>query len=148
MIIVIDTCIAVKWFVEEDHHDEALSLTSKYFKRIAPSFLLVETANTFRRKILKNEMSIAQARSAIQNIRLFFSDLIDTSEIIETAFEYSIELTHPVADCLYLALAIKNNAILVTSDKKFATKVQKTSMNKNIHLLSDGHSNLISKQLH
>jgi predicted nucleic acid-binding protein len=144
VIVVLDACVVVKLFIQEENHADALFFNSSVFTRIAPEILLVEVANAFRKKIFNKEMDINQAEESLNKLPKLFDELFIVKELIEKAFNYAVELNHPVGDCVYLALAIKNDAKLITSDAKFLSKVQKTSMKNNIHLLSDPTSSFNS----
>ena len=59
---------------------------------------------------------------------------LDT-RILERGADIALALGHPLADCLYLALALETGADLATCDAKFAAKVRITY--PSIKLLSD-----------
>lgn len=44
--------------------------------------------------------------------------LVPTAELLEAAYEISLALDHQLPDCLYLALARREDAPLVTADER------------------------------
>mgnify|MGYP001279845757 CR=1 FL=1 len=51
---------------------------------------------------------------------------------MERAYELSNVLWHSVYDCIYLALAEKEDAILVTADRKLYERVKTSAYSKSI----------------
>lgn len=63
-----------------------------------------------------------QAAYAIDEFSVYMPDLVSTALLISDAFSLSIELSHPVSDCLYLACARHVGGCLVSADEKFLDK--------------------------
>ena len=54
----------------------------------------------------------------------------DTDDDVAAALEIASELTHPVYDCLYLALALREEIRVITADRRFfsaASRVRRFS---------------------
>ena len=122
MIHVVDASVAVKWFVDEAGHEKSTLLLRDDIVCCAPDILLVEVANTFRKKVASGEMSREQASYAIEDLFDYLPKIIPSTFLIRDAFSLGIELSHPVADCLYLACARHVGGYLVSADEKFLTK--------------------------
>ena len=59
----------------------------------------------------------------LDSLPLWFEALPPAAELHKAAFEMAHELGHPVYDCLYLALAEREQALVVTADRVFAARV-------------------------
>ena len=53
-------------------------------------------------------------------------DLISEVQDFPAALELSLKLNHPLQDCLYLALAERLDATLVTADERFVAKTRES----------------------
>ncbi|MGV3549149.1 type II toxin-antitoxin system VapC family toxin [Rhizobium sp.] len=134
---MIDTSVVVKWFVDEDGFENARTLIDRKIERIAPEFMLAETANVLQRKIRGGELQGPQAAVALQNLPYFFDDLVSSKRLIGQAFALSQLLDHSVYDCMYLALTLSEpDAKLVTSDIKFLDKAKAAGYGEKISDLS------------
>jgi predicted nucleic acid-binding protein len=133
---VIYASVALKWFVQEDFHLNALALTKDDVQRVAPDILLAEVANALRRQVRMRLVSDYQASEAIPTMLGSFGDLIPSRDLIESAFNLSSQLDHSVYDCIYLAATLaEDDRILVTADRKFAAKALAAGFGKKIQIL-------------
>lgn len=114
MTTIVDASVAVKWVVEEEGSAEAAAIAEHDLR--APELLLTECANALWAKARRGELTGDQVRervAALQAAPLFF---VSQAELIAEAVDLALEIGHPVYDCLYLALAIRDDAVLVTAD--------------------------------
>ena len=120
---VIDASIAVKWALKEDFRPEAKRYLQSELSIIAPDFIVYECSSAVQKKVWQNEISEQAAWRAYDAI---FEDnnlqLFATKPLIQPAFRLAVQLNHSIYDCYYLALAIQENAVVVTADRKFYDK--------------------------
>ncbi len=121
---VIDASIAVKWFFEESYREAAKRFLQSDLIKIAPDLIIVEYANALHKKVILKQLSPEDADNGfmifMKRINQLFNKLYPANDLIHRAFNLSKDLKrHPIPDCLYLALAEKENAQLVTADRKF-----------------------------
>lgn len=122
---VIDASIAVKWLYEEPYSIEARRFLRQPITRVAPHFLILECLSAIQRKVKRREIT---PEEGWQGFSLFIQSIpiqLDSSDtLMERAYQLGNELWHSVYDCIYLALAEKENAILVTADRKLYERVK------------------------
>lgn len=123
MTLVIDASVAFKWFVEESGSDAAQRVLERERARIAPDWVLVEIANTARKKEQREEISPDHATAIVESAPRFFTRLVPAATLLERALAVARVLGHPVYDCLYLALADEEQARLVTADRRLVQRV-------------------------
>jgi predicted nucleic acid-binding protein len=119
--LVVDACVAVKWFVAEEGQAEALAILERGDECFAPDLLLVEVAGVLDKKVKAGAVTRDQALEAVTAVQSQMT-MVAGTRLIKSALDLASELTHPVADCLYLACAIELDARVVTADKVFAAR--------------------------
>ena len=119
MILVVDASVAIKWFVRETRHLEALRLLDHPADLHAPDLLVAEVTNIAWRKARLGEIGNAQADDIAQAIHRGTPLLYPSALFNERALDLAFRLDHPVYDCLYLACAEALGGRLITADDKF-----------------------------
>ena len=62
---------------------------------------------------------------------------VPARELLLPALDISVELRHPIYDCLYLALADREGEMLVTDDRAFLRKTADSRWRENVLSMSD-----------
>lgn len=120
--LVIDASIAVKWVVEEDGTDEALSLRAR-FRFLAPELLIAECANIFWKKVQRGELLSDEAIVASRLLERAGIGFVPMRGMLEQATELAVSLSHPAYDCVYLVVARQAKARFVTADQRLLRAV-------------------------
>ena len=122
MTLVIDASVAVKWVVPEVLSDKADALLAGRDDLAAPDLLLVEAANALWHKTVRKEISPPEADQALALLLESSIELVATAPLLPRALDLARALTHQVYDCVYLALAERERAGLVTADSRLVTR--------------------------
>ena len=134
--VVVDACVAIKWFISEPDSVQAQRLFTASYQRAAPDFVLLELANALWKNERLGRVKAEHARSAIAKVPDFFSSLLPSANLLPKAAELAREIDNPVYDCLYVIAASGLNAQLVTTDSKLIVKLAATKHAKNVIELS------------
>jgi predicted nucleic acid-binding protein len=118
MKLVVDASVAVKWFFEEDGHWPARALLESDDALIAPSIILAEIANATWKRFRRGEVSRDDAEAVTALMAAPFAEIAPIERIVGDAVRLSLDLDHPIYDCLYLALALRDKAPFLTADRK------------------------------
>lgn len=118
MTVVVDASVAIKWVVEEDDSDAAARLVLDE-PLAAPDFLIVECANVLWRKARRRELAANDAIAALAALQGIPIQLFAASDYAASTQALALELDRTVYDCLYLAIALAERAVLVTADRAF-----------------------------
>jgi predicted nucleic acid-binding protein len=118
MGLIIDASVALKWVIDEEGSDRAHGLLGQALA--APTHWSIECASALARKVRKRELLPEQAVGRLELVRRAGVRLVETELLLEPAFHLSLELQHPIYDCLYLAQAIQERSEFVTADVEFA----------------------------
>ena len=121
MTIVIDASVAVKWVIDEPGSDAADMLLDE--ELIAPALWITEAANALWRTARTGEITTGDAARRLAQLLAAPVASLPIEMHLMAAFGLTTELSHPIYDCLYLAVAIARNAQVVTDDRRFAAAV-------------------------
>ena len=85
---------------------------------IAPSFFAAEVANVSWKYVHANLGTVEQSERIMQDALALPDRLEPMDDYLEEAFQEGVALDHSVYDMLYLVLARRKHATLVTCDKR------------------------------
>lgn len=128
MALVVDASVAFKWFVPEPASNRALLLLDSDEALIAPDLAVVEVINAMWARLRGRtgfEQIVADAAIALPRI---FEETAPSGALVQRALEMTIELNHPLYDCIYLALAEREQTRLVTADESFCRKANASTL--------------------
>ena len=128
MTLVVDASIAVKWFVPESDSVAADALIDSGEALIAPDIVLIEAANAFWKITVRREMAAEQADAALAALANGVLSLHPSAGLVADALRLASSLEHPVYDCLYVALAEREGASLVTADERTYGTVRRSGV--------------------
>ena len=118
MIAVLDASAAVELVRKQPLHRQIAAEIERARLVLAPELYISEVSNTFWKY-----SKLAQQQSSTESQLLDLAlDLVDeyvsARELYREAFDLSCQWDHPVYDSLYLVLARRNGAVLLTIDKR------------------------------
>jgi predicted nucleic acid-binding protein len=121
--IVIDASVALKWVLDEPGREAADALLEE--ELIAPALWLLEAANALWRRTQRGEISAEEAKERLAELYNAPVTTMTIEDDLLAAADLANRLAHPVYDCLYLAMAIRENTYVVTADSRFYTAVDR-----------------------
>ena len=121
---LLDTSVAVKWFVTEEDSERAADLQQAHLRDDlqlhAPDILLMESANALRYAGLSEER-------ILQDLETFSAlgvEIIPFSiDVLNSAVNLSLEHDLAVYDAYFLALAQTMEIPLITADRKMLARL-------------------------
>lgn len=135
MTVVVDASIALKWVLQEQGSDAAERLLEQDLT--APSLWLVEAANALLRRVVRKELTAAEAEERLAELFNAPVATVPWEEDLIEASRLAARLDHPVCDCLYLALARRLDTWVATADARFAEAVgADADLSHHVRLLS------------
>ena len=137
MSLVVDASVAVKWLVAEKDSDVADRLLAGNEELYAPRLMVSEVANALWCKARVGQLEPGQAgllMAAVSEAPLrWFAD----ETVCADAVRLAVTLDRPVYDCVYLAVAHRVNAQMVTADARFANSLAATEHSGAVIMLAD-----------
>jgi predicted nucleic acid-binding protein len=122
MKYVLDASVAIKWRLPESDSAIAIAVKDDYLRQthelIAPDVFPIEVAHAFSRAERKGILQPPEGSAALTDILGILPQLYESLLLLPRAFEISSAERIGVYDCLYLALAEREQALLITADQR------------------------------
>jgi len=135
---VVDASVAVKWLVAEDLSESAAQLLDARHVLIAPELMFVEAANALWAMGRRGDLTSSDVEQALDTLLLApVTVTAPLRDLLPSAIRLAADLAHPVYDCCYLALGVRDNASVVTADRRFFSAVRKNRHLANTVVLLD-----------
>lgn len=138
---VLDTSVAVKWYLPEELHEEAIRLARRAqtgdVELLAPGILQPEFFNALWQQHRRNNLPLQEVRSAWEQFALDPVDLYVPEDLMPRAVEITFETGVIVYDALFLALAEDADTLVVTADGKLLKALEGTAHARLAHPLAD-----------
>ncbi len=125
MTLVVDASVALKWVLEEAETQAAEAIIGSE-PLLAPDLLLLECANVLAQQVRRRVLSAEQAGAGLRRIGAAGVRLIASAPLVAEAQRLAISLAASAYDALYLAVALAEDARLLTADARFAAAVEAT----------------------
>ncbi len=136
---VVDASVAVKWFFPERSSFEAQALLESGEELTAPPWSEARFLRLSREKYAcarfyrtRPAPCVLCGPALVVAARWLSSR---TTKFLSAAVDLALASSHPLQDCLYLALAQREQALLVTADPKFRLRAQ--PLYPSLQLLAD-----------
>ncbi|MDE0155752.1 MAG: type II toxin-antitoxin system VapC family toxin [Gammaproteobacteria bacterium] len=135
--LVIDASVSVKWLVAEEGSDAADQLLAGDDDLHAPRLMASEVANALWRKVRLGQVERGQAGVLMAAVPAMPLRWCADETVCADAVRLAVALDRPVYDCVYLALAHRIDARMVTADVRFANFLTGTEHGGTVMLLAD-----------
>jgi predicted nucleic acid-binding protein len=131
--LVVDSSVAVKWFVVEPYSTEAQRILDAYqngtISFLAPDLINAELGNIVWKKHIFQGLAASDAQDILDKFRRLQLTFTPTAELLEAAYKIAVAHRQTVYDALYLALSVRENCQCVTADEKLLNAVSSTFPN-------------------
>lgn len=133
--VVIDANVAAALLLDLPYSARSRDAIRSADRIIAPDIVVHEFTNVLWKLATGGRMTDGFARRALVALDGLISDFVVGGPIAQDALRIAIELTHPVYDCFYLALARERDAIFMTADRRLAARVAGSQLAERLHLI-------------
>jgi predicted nucleic acid-binding protein len=123
---VIDTSVAIKWYLPEIYQAEAQRFLALAHDRHAPDFAHAELGSALLKKVRRREITEDECRRYMVKLAVLPLFSHDSLSLRPTALEIALQVGGSFYDGVFLALAFQLGGRLVTADDKFYRKVKGT----------------------
>lgn len=119
-VLVVDASVAVKWLLPEAHSVEATALLERHNRLIAPDLLWIEVGNVLWKHQRRGSLSIEETTLLVEQVMAMPVEIESSEPLIQPAVQLALGTGRTVYDCIYLALALMRDAVVVTADERLA----------------------------
>ena len=125
--MIVDTSVLYDSLVDARFSAQARDLIRSDAPMRAPDLLLVEIGGAITRAVRRGDLTVDTAQRLHERARRIAPEVDRTEPFIDRAFALSLELQHPISDCIFLAQAEMQADVLVTGDEHFLRKLSGTA---------------------
>lgn len=124
MTVVVDASVAGQWYLKQQNTTAALRLWDRDLHLMAPDIILPEMANVAWKAYRRGNISEPQAVAMLTRFMAVDMRMVPCGELVEYALDLAIRHGEAVYDCMYLALALREDCPFVTADAAFYKAVE------------------------
>jgi predicted nucleic acid-binding protein len=125
---VLDSSLALKWVMPEPDSHKAIRMRDEYcngiHELVSPDIFPTEIANALASAERQGRIQKGQAAIFLNDVLSAAPIIFQSPPLLIRAIEISIATKQAVYDCLYLALAERENCEMITADDAFARRLR------------------------
>lgn len=125
-MIVVDASVVAKCYLPEEGSEVADALLRSGRPLMAPDIIQQEVASAILKQHRLNLLAAANTRIALEQWLAHMDErliqFIPARGLLEDATLLALQLKHPLYDCLYLSLAVRERCPLVTADVRLCER--------------------------
>jgi len=121
---IIDTSVAIKWYLPEIYQSEAQRFLDPVCDRHAPDLLHAELGSVLLKKLRRREIKVDECRLYLGRLSAVPLISHEALPLRQVALEIGLQIGSSFYDGLFLALALQLGGRLVTADNKLYRKIQ------------------------
>lgn len=128
MIVVLDASASVEIVLQRDDAEQLGDVVRQADWVIAPTLFISEVTNVFWKYQVMIDYPYASCEKSIEQAIALPDDYLNEIDLYREAFNMACKLNHPIYNVLYLILARRNSALLLTMDKKLKDVATKSGV--------------------
>lgn len=121
MIVVLDASAAIEVVLQRPASSEINAAITEADVIFVPDLFVAEVSNALWKYVVAGG---ANGSALLEDAVSLPDEVISSTELYREAFGLATQSGHPVYDCLYAILARRNNATLLTVDRRLTTLVR------------------------
>lgn len=133
--IVPDASVVAAAFFNERHSKAAGELLGSDHDLLAPDLLAAEFTNVVWKRRRAGEIETTEAKEMLDGFIGLPIALHNSAVLIGSALDLAIAFERTAYDCLYIALAVREDATFITADARLANALARTPLTDYIRKL-------------
>ncbi len=122
-ILVLDTTVLASYVLgDSSMRQESNRLLRLPYEFIAPDLWRAELANVFWKSVRAGHLTSEDALQMLPVVEGLVSITVSSMNLLSHALTLAIQADHPAYDCLFVALAVLEDTMLVSYDRRLASK--------------------------
>lgn len=123
--VVVDSSVAIKWFVPEAHSAKARAILTEYqagrLTLLAPDLLYAEIGNVVWKKLRFHGLDTEDGQEIIENLCRLDLTITRCVDLLPDAYRLAACYQRTVYDMMYVALSVREKCPLITADEKLVS---------------------------
>ena len=119
MIVVLDASAAIELLLQRPAAEQLHQALEDADYILVPDLYVAEVCNALW-KYTRAADDDKSAVTSVEDAMALPDEFVSSRELYREAFSFAVQSGHPVYDCLYAILARRNNAQLLTVDRRLA----------------------------
>jgi predicted nucleic acid-binding protein len=128
MKYVLDSSVAFKWAIVENHTTEARALRDRFvgghLELLAPDVFAIELGHALTKAQRQGRITAAEGRQFFADLLTTAPALIPSMPLLPRAYAIAAQMRIGIYDCLYVALAEREQCTFVTADERLIRALQ------------------------
>lgn len=121
---VVDASVVFGWFLPQGVKQGLSNMLEKPYTFLAPDLIFPEVCNGVWRLVQANNLSDQKGREILHLLPNTMDQVTPCAQLVQSAFEISVNLKHPAYDCFYLALAAQEKTQMITVDQRLINRLE------------------------
>ncbi len=117
---VLDASAVAGAFFPGEHAEACRSVLASGHRLHAPDLVYAETANVIWKRRRRDEIDEQEALGLLADVLRLPLRITASGVLVGAALQLALRSERTVYDCLYLALAVQEKAVMVTCDERLA----------------------------
>ncbi|MBI1958073.1 MAG: type II toxin-antitoxin system VapC family toxin [Candidatus Rokubacteria bacterium] len=135
--LVVDSSVAVKWFLPETGSDAAAPLLEGERALVAPDLLYPEVGNVLWKRVRRGELTPGEGGAVLGALTRSGLEIVPSAPLMPLALDIACRAGRTLYDSLYLAVAVMKRTALVTADRRLFDAVRKGPLAPHVLWLGD-----------
>jgi predicted nucleic acid-binding protein len=135
--LVVDASVAVKWFLPEAQSGAARALLGAAHELMAPELIYAEIGSALLKRVRRGEIGESAVIEIFTMAGGLGMDIHPIEPLLEPALRISAAHRRSFYDSLYLALALGQDARLVTADRPFHDAIRISDLGRYVLWVGD-----------
>jgi predicted nucleic acid-binding protein len=134
---VVDASVVVKWFLPEDHTEDARRLLDDSLDLSSPDLVRAEFGNVMWKRWRRGDISAEAAGEALRQFGRLPLRIETSWPLLGTAWTVARCFDRSFYDGLYAALAEREGCTLVTADRKLYNALRESDLAQRLTWIED-----------
>lgn len=136
MIAVVDSSVAIKWFVREQGHDQALALLDRQDELFAPDVIVSDVIDGVWARIIAGQIGNDQGSAIVAAVTSGVPTLVSVFDFAEEALQTAMGMDRLAHLAMYFACVERLEGGFVTADADAALMAREKLGAERVTLLS------------
>lgn len=134
---VIDASVVAAALFQEAHAEPASALLTGGDTLHAPDLLHAEVANVIWKRYGRGEITAEEAHELATDMLSLPLWIAPSAPLVESALELALRTGRTAYDCMYVALAVQQDAIMFTADQRLVNALDGGPLGPHVRWIGD-----------